>query len=532
MVLTQDGPAHLDGAWVLLHHGDDGAVGAALRANYAVDLSPVPNMLTTLLLAGLLRVVGPDAAEKAVVAGFVVLLVAGLRYALRGVDPRAGWLAVAALPLAGGQLVAYGFYNFCWGIGLALVVVGLGLRRRNGWQARHTLAAAVLLALTWSAHLMPWAVAVLLLGALAAGRWLVAVRAGVRPWRAAAVHLLPPATALLPVIALSVVYLSRGGGQQGAAAGWGPAGRIWWLLTLYRPLVVGSWWELVPAVGAAVVLWLLLVNAVRRRADPAGPPATSDLGPATGDLGPATRRADRVVLGAATVVTALAVLLVPWQLGPAYGFLPNRLSWFPPLFLVLFCATRPPRRVELQRAAAAVLVLCATAAALVRLPTELADQRLAAEQLSVADLIPQGSTFAVLRFAGHQAALAPLKGEADPLRHLSSRLAIEVGGVDVGHYEAIYPYFQVRFTDDGVRQAIDPGLDGLDAVPPWVHLGAAGDRLQFVLVVGLDRAEGWVRSAHRTAGVLADLRASYVQVAQSGPTGDVSVWRLQEATNG
>jgi hypothetical protein len=278
-------------------------------------------------------------------------------------------------------------------------------------------------------------------------------------------------------------------------------------------------------VAVAIVLGLLLATAVRRRADPAGPPAT-------GDLAPAIYRADRVVLGAATVVTAAAVLLVPWQLGPAYGFLPDRLSWFPPLFLVLFCATRLPRRVELQRAAAAVLVIAATAAALVRLPTELADQRLAAELLSVADVIPPGSTFAVLRFAGHQAALAPLKGEPDPLRHLSGRLAVEVGGVDVGHYEAIYPYFQVRFTDDGVRQAIDPGLDGLDAVPPWVHLGAAGNRLQYVLVVGLNRAEPWVRSAQRTTRVLADLRASYVEVAQSGPSGDVSVWRLQNATGG
>jgi hypothetical protein len=523
MVLTQDGPAHLDGAWVLLHHGDHSAAGAALRANYSVDLGPVPNMLTTFLLTGLLAVVGPDVAEKVVVAGFIVLLVAGLRYALRGVDPRAGWLAVAALPLAGGQLVAYGFYNFCWGVALALVVIGLALRRRNGWRARHTLAAALLLALTWSAHLMPWALAVALLGGLAAGRWVVAVRAGVRPWRAAIVHLLPPTMALLPSAVLSVVYLAGGGGQHGGAAGWGAVGRLWWLVTLYRPLVVDSWWELVPAVGVAIVLGSLLGTALRRRSGPAG-----SAGP-TEDAAPA---ADRVVLGAAAVLTALAVLLVPWEMGPAYGFLPDRLAWFPPLLVVLFCATRLPRRIELQRAAVVVIVLAATIATLVRLPTQLADERLAAEFLSVADDIPEGSTFAVLRFAGHPSALVPRPGRPDPLRHLSSRLAVEVGGVDVGHYEAIYPYFQVQFLADGVRQAIDPGLDGLDAVPPWVHLDAAHRRLQYVLVVGLDRAEGWVRTAQRTAGVLAQLRDRYVQVAQSGPSGDVSVWRLQNSTTG
>jgi len=517
VVLSQDGPAHVDGAWALLHHGDDGVVGAALRSAYTVDLRPVPNMLSTLLLAGLLRVLGPDAAEKVLVTGFVLALVAGLWLALRGVDRRAGWLAVAAVPLAGGQLVAYGFYNFCWGVALALAAIGLALHRRAGWRPVPTVLAAGLLTLTWSAHLLPWTVAVLVVGGLAAGRWLVDVRAGTGAWPAAVRHLLAPLAATLPGAVLTVGYLAGAGGQHGAASGTGTGERVWWLLTLYRPLVVGSWWELVPAVVVALVLAALTVPALRR-------PVTTPAGRAG--------RADRVVLGVATVVSAVAVVLTPERLGAEYGFLPDRLAWFPPLLLVLFCATRPPSRAVVQRTLAGLLVLAATAAVLVRLPTQLADERLAQEFLSVAPAVPAGSTFAVLRFAGDEPAPAPLQGPPDPLRHLSSRLAVEVGGVDVGHYEALYAYFQVRFAPDGVRAAIDPGLDGLDAVPPWVHLGEAGDRLPYVLVVGLDRAEDWVRSARRTAGVLADLRAHYVQVAVSEPTGDVSVWRLQEPDGG
>jgi hypothetical protein len=530
MVLTQDGPAHVDGAWVLLHHRDDGPVGVALRANFAVDLSPVPNMLTTLLLTGLLTVLGADAAEKVVVAGFVVLLVAGLRFALRGVDHRAGWLAVAALPLAGGQLVAYGFYNFCWGVALALFVIGLALRRRDGWAAGPTLGVGLLLTLTWSAHLLPWLVAVALVGGLALGRWVAAVRTGARPGRPAARHLLPPVVAALPGVVLSVAYLVRGGGDHGVPAGGPTPLRAGELLILFRPLVVGSWWEIPCAVVVAVVLGYLLVVALRRAGASDAEPGPAPERTATAA---ATVRADRVVLGSATVVAVAGYLLTPDRLGAEYGFLPDRLAWFPPLLLVLFCATRLPGRTAQRRAAAGLLVLAATAAALVRLPTQLADQRTARELLSVAADLPPGSMFAVLRFAGHDAALAPLQGEPDPLRHLSSRLAVEAGAVDIGLYEAVYPYFQVRFTPDpGVRQAIDPGLDGLDAVPPWVHLPAAGDQLQFVLVVGLDRAEDWVRSAHRTAGVLADLRARYVQVGESSPTGYVSVWRLQQATDG
>jgi hypothetical protein len=200
---------------------------------------------------------------------------------------------------------------------------------------------------------------------------------------------------------------------------------------------------------------------------------------------------------------------------------------------VLFSATGLPDRAARRRAAAAVLVLAATALVIVRLPTQLRDSRDAAELMSVAADIPPGATFAVLRFSGHAAALAPLPGEPDPLRHLSSRLAVRAQGVDVGHYEGIYPYFQVRFTDGAaLRHALDPGLDGLDAVPPWVHLPAVAGQLDYVVVVGLDRAQGWVRHAERTTRVLADLRAGYDEVARSGPSGYVTVWRLRNSPGG
>lgn len=528
-VLTQDGPAHLDGAWVLLHHGDDSPLGQLLRSNYAVDLTPVPNMLTTLVLAVLLTVLSPDVAEKVVVAGFVLLLVTGLRYALRGVDRRAGWLAVAALPLAGGELVAYGFYNFCWGVALSLFVIGLALRRRAGWDVRAAGLLCLLLLLTWSAHLLPWAVAAVVVTGLAVGRCAAGARNGRPVLDLVRRHALAPVLALLPTVALSAGYALGTAGQHGAAAGEPGLYRLGWLLTLYRPLVVGSWLEVPPAALVAAVLLGLAAAALRRRAP--APPGEPERGLA--DAAAAGMQADRWVLGGATALAALAELLSPARLGSNYGFLPNRMAWFPPLLLVLFCATRLPGRLVIQRLAAGCLVLAATVAVGVRLPTQEADERNAAEVLSVAADIAPGSTFAVLRFSGHEDAIAPLSGEPDPLRHLSSRLAIRVHGVDIGHYEAVFPYFQVRFTaTPGVRRLIDPSGTGLERVPPSVDLAAAAGRLDYVLVVGLDRAQAWVRHAHRTARVLTDLRAGYQEVKVSVPTGYVSVWRVRNSSDG
>ena len=516
-VLSQDGPAHVDSAWVLLHHGDPGVVGDALRENYLLDLSPVPNLLTTGLLAALLPLLGPDWAEKVVVAGFVLALVAGLRYALRGVDRRAGWLAVAALPFAGSHLVVYGFYNFVWGVALSLLAMGVALRARSGWTAARTGGLALLLLLTWSAHLLPEVAAVGVVGTLALGRAL-ATR-GTTGWGPALRrHVAGPALAVAPTVLLTGWYAVTGGGEHGEVVGGPSLVRLGWLVSMYRPLVVASWWELPSALLVAGTLIALLVVALRRR--PGSPSDTDD--------DAALARADRTVLGLATVLAALAVLVVPSRLGQEYGFLPDRLAWFPPLVLLLFCAPRLPRRPTTHRLVAGLLVLAATAATLVRLPTQLQDERVADELLSVAADVPPGSTFLVLHFDPHESVLAPLPREADTLRHVSSRLAMEVGGVDVGHYEAAFPYFQVRFTaEPGIRAAIDPEREGIERVPPTVDLPAAGRDLDYVVVAGLDQAPDWVRSDDRTARVLTDLRAGYDEVAVSGPSGYASVWRLR-----
>jgi hypothetical protein len=522
VVLTQDGPAHVAGAWVLAHHGDDDAVGELLRRHYAVDLTPVPNMLTTLLLRVLLTVLSPVVAEKVVVGGFVLLLVAGLGYALRGVDRRAGWLAVAALPLAGSELVAYGFYNFCWGVALMLFVVGLALRRRAGWSPGAAGALAGLSVLTWFSHLMPWAVAAGLVLGLGLGRSGAARWAGESRPAALRRHLLGPALALAPTVALSALYVTSGTGRRGAPVGEPSLERLEWLLSLYRPLVVGSRLELGPSIGVAVVLAVLLAGALWPRPAPADRPRTEA----------AVARADRWVLGLATVAATAGFLLSPTRLGREYGFLPDRLAWFPPLLLLLFCATRPPVRQAARVAVAGALVVAATAAVVVRLPTQLHDQRVAAEVLTVADDLAPGSTLAVLWFSRYRAQVAPLESGPDPLRHVSSGLAVRARGVDIGHYEAVFPYFQVRFVEPSLRSRLDPELTGLEAVPPSVHLPAVSGELDYVLLVDWEDASASVRADPDAVALMADLRSGYRPVPTSSTAGTVALWESTDRPSG
>ncbi len=297
-VVTVDGPAHVLGGWVLLHARDP-----FLQRFYDVDLTPVPNLLATLLLAGLLQLLGPDGAEKALVAAYVVGLPLGLRYALRGVDPRAGWLAVVAVPLTPHYLYTYGFYNLCLGLALSLVVVGLALRQREAWTRGAAVGLALLLVLTWSAHLLPALVAGLLVGVLVLARLRAAGAPGAA--RAAAAGRPRGAAGAGPVGVVRAERRRRArrpgaravrpAAAPAAAAG-APAGR------LRRRRALGR---------AGARRWCLLAVALLalRRRGRAGRSARPSPSPAWSS--PAW------------------YLLSPERYGPQYGLLNDRLSLFP-----------------------------------------------------------------------------------------------------------------------------------------------------------------------------------------------------------
>ncbi|WP_448617868.1 hypothetical protein [Geodermatophilus sp. URMC 65] len=511
-VLSQDGPAHVAGAWVLLHSGDDGATGAVLAEHYRTDLTPVPNMLATLLLAGLAPLAGPDGGEKLLVAGLVLGLVGALAGVVRALDRRAWWLAAAALPLAGSHLVAYGFYNFVLGVIGALLVLALVLRRRDGWRFPAGAGLAGLLVLTWSAHLLPWVFAAGSALTLAGVRATGAVRGGQPVPAAAGRHVVPVLLAVLPSAALTAGYLATGEGPPAEGHPVATSRRLGELVTGLRPFVTGWGAERLPALLTVVVLAVLAAAALRR-ARPGGP-----------GLGP-----ERIALGLLLAGVTAVYWLTPDRLSADFGFLAARLAWFPPLLLVLWAATRAPGP-RAGAAAAVLLVAAASSAAFTRLPAESAAADEVAELLALAEHIPPGSTIAVLQY--DRSVVSPGTGFPDPLRHESSRLAVRAGGVDVGHYEAVHDYFQVRF--DGppyLRQRLDadPQLRGLERIPPVVDLPAVRGDLDAVVVLGLDRADPDVRRAAGTRAVTAELSAHYTQVATS-PSGLGVLWRADPAS--
>jgi hypothetical protein len=279
-----------------------------------------------------------------------------------------------------------------------------------------------------------------------------------------------------------------------------------------RPFVTGSAAEVVPGLLTIGALAALAVVTSRRAA-----PAAS---------------AERSALGVLALAATVACLVTPGRLGAGFGFLVDRFAWFPPLLLVLWCATGTIGRWT-RRILAAVLVLASCAAVAVRLPGQIAASRNVTELLSVAPHLRAGSVLVVLDYIR---ALPPgrlVRVDApDPLRHESSRLAVRVGGVDVGLYEATTPYFQVTFQGGPqVRRRIDTS-NGLERIPPRVDLPAVRRDLDYVVLVGLARAPASVRTASNTVAVLRELSAHYRRVTISSPTGLVEVWQADRQAPG
>jgi hypothetical protein len=494
-VVTVDGPAHVAGGWALAHAGDP-----VVSRLYEIDLQALPNLLATFLLAGLLTVVGPDAAEKLLVAGYAVLLPLALRYALRGVDPRAGWLAVVAVPFTGSYLFFYGFYNFCLGLALALVVAGVALRRRDGWTAWPVAGLAAAVLLTWAAHLLPALVAAVLVAVLALTRVAHDRTGGLGP--ALRRHLLPVVVAGLPVLGLTLAFAGSDAAARGPAEHRPLLDLVLGLIGLGRPLVVYA----VAEYAVAAVLALVLLGLAWQRHPPSP---------------------ERRALGLTTVLATVAYLASPNRFGPEYGFLNDRLSLFPPLLLLLWAAGPPPSRTTRRAVVAAVLGV-GLALALLRVPTETRYQRDVAELLSVAPAVPRGSTLVRLQLWRPEPAGGPVAGRnrfRDPLRHQTSRLAVLAGSVDAGHYEAVLPYFPVRFRPGlDPRRALDPTLRELDRVPPGIDLAAARELVDVVIVLGRRRASEQVLASPQAQRALADLTASYRLAATSTRSGLAEVW--------
>ena len=170
-VNTVDGPADVLGGRIL------GSLGGApiVRHYYVTSFGIDPNVLAQLMLAALMVAVSPTWAEKILVAGYVVALPLAVRYAIRSVNPSAGWATLVWLPFVVSFMLLYGFYDFCYAMVGVPIAIGVAIRSRGKWSAPRVGTLALVLVATYFAHVVPLVMAIVVIATITAvdavGEW-------------------------------------------------------------------------------------------------------------------------------------------------------------------------------------------------------------------------------------------------------------------------------------------------------------------------------------------------------------------------
>jgi hypothetical protein len=503
-VPSQDGGDHQALAHILREYDDPGA--GLLRQYYRRNHESLPNWFVYFLLADVLAFVPVPLAEKILLSVYVILLPLSVRYALRGIDPGAGSLAVLAFPFLYNFPFHMGFYNFCFSLAAFFFTLGWWLR----WQGRmgpwRTAVLAALALWVYFTHPVSFVLAFAALLTLAGWRLLLELRKtgfwpGFRTW------VLPSLLAFLPALLLMASFVGQRLDRRVASLSlWVKVkhlASLYSLVSLDRGLVVLS------TAFALLLAAFAVLGILRRR-------------------GPEPR--DGLLL--VPLVFALLYFVAPNDLSGG-GYIVHRINLYLFLALIPWLAASPlgrRERLALQAGAAAVslgiLALLWPRYAAVNDGLE--------EILAAGERIPPDSTVLALSYApfGLAADGGPLVFRVQPFLHPAGHIAARRRIVNLSLYQADEDYFPIFFTP-----ALNPydriGIeDGLEARPPRVDFlgypGRTGGRVDYVLTWRLDAArrdDPWVRS------VLRQLAAGYEPVSTS-PRGWAEVWRRREVTRG
>lgn len=497
---TNDGPAHVGGAASLLRLlGGDTAQGQYLTINWF----PAPNISPDLILMILVAALGPHNGEKAFLAGYVLLLPIGLWYALSGVSRAGRWLVVFALPLTFTLTLNYGFYNFSVGVIAFVIAAGYFARHREPLGLKTGIMTAILLLLTYSAHVVPYLAAGLLLVTLAFWDGCIELRTGVSAFRAFWHRGWRLALASAPSFALLLMFIARAPLGQDATNHSLPE-RLGGLLTLFWPLVTWNLSEVLFTIILAITLAGLALAGIRRRLRTAQ-----------------HLRPDDAYLLFAFVGAAIAVA-VPNGLnaGSGGGLVQQRMTLFP-IYGALFWLGAQALDRNATRLGTVGALAVALGLAAIRLPVTLQLSDLAEDFRSVAPCLARGSTMV-------QSNLWKPLDRADPLIAETGRISGETNGVDLGNINAEIPLFLYGFlpSRDPYRELRSQRVS-IDHIPPAIDpLGyeqRTGGRVDYVLVYGREKASPDLLNSPGWSNLSVQLASGYRLVATS-PKGLLEVW--------
>jgi hypothetical protein len=419
--VTQDGPAHVYNAHILV---ESLRPGSPFERVFETRWAPVPNWAGHLVMMGLVALLPPLAAERAMIALTLVGVSASALILRIRVSGRAGEcgaaLYCALLGLNATWL--FGFHSFLLGACAFSVTLAAWWVRRDQANFRSVLCITALLVLSYFCHLVSLGLVILAMALLAA----------VSPSQNRVRQLIWAVA--LPVLLVSPLYLCY---RRLSAAG-GAFHLIWhhfanvfslsdWAQQLgwVDPITLGSRW--LPPFAEYPERWAIVLQPV----------AWMSAGLLIAILSTRFCRERRGWL-MLSVLLVLAGVVGPDSFGSAHGdYLPQRV-----LLLGLICLA-PALDFAMAnwrgRLAACAFVVALGAQSAYVWDYALTSERRVGELLSVHDAVGTGQRVGTL--------VIDLRGRLRPnmMLHADSLLGVGTGNVIWSNYEAAHYYFPVHF---------------------------------------------------------------------------------------
>jgi putative flippase GtrA len=507
---TQDGPLHVENVLALLHYRGS----PLLQHWYVANWGAQPNWLTQGILAGLLHWVGPLTGEKLVLTGYTVLFPLGFR-ALLPPGRDGWWAALGAFPFVHAFPFQMGFWNFCYGLALALLAVGFWVRTRGRLGPARWLALALVSVLLFLAHSVAFAGACVAMGVLFSWRLALALaRSRGHPARRRAVlrgYGLRAGAAALAVLPGAVLLGTWLLAHWSLASSRIPFLELAAKLATAYALVSIDRREILLACAVSLVLFVGVVHLALVRAT-----VTRALRPHDGWL-------------LAAVAFAILYFAVP-EVIAAGAHVSDRLALFALLSVTAWISTGAAPQIAARRLALALAGIAVVASG-IRYDKQRDLAAYVEEYAAAASVLGPDRVLLPVAVSPH----GPrdengrnLGYRVKPLLHATGWIVAQNGGVDLKNSQALTDHCPVRFPDGNNPFLLIAGsLSRMEGEPPCIDLRAAVKaEVDYVLLYGATPEALASPCGERIAE---DLRARYEPVYRSSPTGMLEVWRPRPA---
>ncbi len=397
-------------------------------------------------MALLLLVFPPLVTLKLLLSALVLLLLAGAWYLAGAAGRERRWFAFLAFPLVYSALFHLGFYNFCFSVAFCLIAVGYWWRRRRDPDLGFALRINAILLLCYFSHLVSTVMALFAIAVL----WLATLkRNGLRR------HLRHVAV-LAPQLLLPLWFLWAERGQPAPLASAAPFDFKWRYLLGLRAAVgfspqtaIGGWLSAGFLVLGLASLAAELAVRVRHRP---------------------RRWLEETDAFLLVSLLAAAIYFVSPESLSGGSYLPQRLSLYPPLFLIPWLSGRLGGAVKAAGVAALSLVALLDLGLVASCYRSL-DRSL---QAFVHGLDPVRADTVVLPLLFDQ--WEPCARQLGVFAHAVGYAAVAKRLVDWDDYEGMTDYFPLRFRPAAHRG----GVRQIEDRPAEVDVGVYRDRVDSI----------------------------------------------------